>query len=595
MSSSSDTQHESPGQIPTYRLHRRAMLRLMGLGGATLLAACSSQSSTNKNETPTTGSSSSGGTTATSATSASPAATTGGTAGTPAAAATTTATTAAKKGGTVAIAVDQEPPTLDPHASPSAITFTMTSSASESLLYLNDKRELVPWLAASYEAAADGKSVTFKLNTDVTFQDGTPFNATAVKWNLDRIVDPNFKAGAALSSLSGYTGTDVVDDATAKVNFEAPFAPFVSYAASPFLVFLSPDGTQKQGDQVATAPVTSGPYQFTEYVAKDHATMKRWDDYKRKLPWADHDGPGFLDSITWKFVPEAGTRSATVETGDAQVATPITSQDIDRFNGSKDVKVQSAPWVGVPLVMLLNTQKAPTDDVKVRQAINYAIDKEGMINTLFKGLGEVGYGYLAQALLPVPELKSTYPFDQGKAKQILDDAGWTAGSGGTRAKNGEQLKIILNTIDYGGGADPTSEFIQGQLQQVGVAVEIKAQARPPFYEDNYNGATHASTISLRIGEYDALFSLFNSKYIGANFNWSRLNDPDIDQMLENGREEIDADKRKQIYVDLEKKLMDIAPGVPLIDQYSVWALRSNVNGLKFNGFTYPIVSDMSLS
>ena len=162
-------------------------------------------------------------------------------------------------------------------------------------------------------------------------------------------------------------------------------------------------------------------------------------------------------------------------------------------------------------------------------------------------------------------------------------------------KNGEHLKIILNTIDYGGGADPTSQLIQGQLRSAGIDVEIKSQARPPFYEDNYNGATHATTIYLRIGEYDALYSLFHSKYIGANFNWSRLNDPDVDKMLVDGRQETDATKRKQIYVDLINKLMDIAPGAPLIDQYSVWGLRSNVSGLKFNGFTYPIVSDMSLS
>lgn len=590
-------QDDSSDQLPlpqTYRLHRRAALRLMGLGGLSLLAACSSTSSTDKGTTTST-SSSSGGTTATSAAtsssgSSSPAATTAATT-----AATATETTTAKQGGTVAIAVDQEPPTLDPHASPSAITFTMTSSASESLLYLTDKRELVPWLAASYESAADGKSVTFKLNKDVTFQDDTPFNADAVKWNLDRIVDPNFKAGASLSSLSGYTGTDVVDDMTAKVNFDAPFAPFVSYAASPFLVFLSPDGTKNQGDKVQTNPITSGPYKFTEYVAKDHATMERWDGYKRKAPWADHDGPGFLDSIVWRFVPEAGTRSTTLESGEVQVATPLSAEDIQHFNGSKDVTTQSASWVGVPLTMLINTQKAPTDDVKVRQAINYAIDKQGMINTLFKGTGEAAISYLAQALLPTPDLKSRYAFDLDKAKQMLDDAGWTVDSGDIRSKNGEQLKIILNTIDYGGGADPTSQLIQGQLRSAGIDVEIKSQARPPFYEDNYNGATHATTIFLRIGEYDALYSLFNSKYIGANFNWSRLNDPDVDKMLEDGRQETDATKRKQVYVDLINKLMDIAPGVPLIDQYSVWGMRSNVSGLKFNGFTYPIVTDMSLS
>ena len=577
-----------------HRLHRRDALRVMGLAGMTLLAACTSKSSSGEPQATATSAGSGGTASTTTATAAGTTAAT--TAASTTSAATPVATTPPKQGGTIAIAVDQEPPTLDPLASPSAITFTMTTSASESLLFMTDQRELKPWLAESYEAAPDGMAVTFKLRQDVTFQDNTPFNATAVKWNFDRIVDPNFKTGASLSTLSGYTSTDVVDDYTVKVNFKSPSAPFLNYSASPFLVFLSPEGTQKQGTAVTTTPITTGPYQFTEYVAKDHAKMVRWDGYKRKAPWADHDGPGFVDSITWRFVPEAATRSTTVETGEVQVATPITSpQDITRFQSSKDVKIQKANWVGVPLSMLLNTQKAPTDDLKVRQAINQAIDKQSMINTLLAETGEEAFGYLAAAMLSVPELKTIYPFDLNKANQLLDDAGWTKSSGDIRSKDGEPLKIILNTIDYGGGADPTSEFIQGQLRLAGIDVQIKAQARAPFYEDNYNGATHATTIFLRTGEYDAIYSLFNSKYIGANFNWSRLNDPDLDAMLEQGRQEMDATKRKQLYVDLEKKLMAIAPGVPLVDQYSVWALRSNVSGLKFNGFTYPIVSDLSLS
>jgi peptide/nickel transport system substrate-binding protein len=576
-----------------YRLRRRDALRVLGLSSLTLLAACTSKSSSGEPEsTATSGGSSGDASTA--------AATTGSGSATPAAngspvPATAAATTPPKQGGEMAIAVDQEPPTLDPLASPSAITFTMTTSASESLLFLTDKRELQPWLAASYEATPDGMSVTFKLRDDVTFQDDTAFNADAVKWNLDRIVDPNFKAGASLSTLSGYSGADIVDPQTIKVNFKGPYAPFLTYAASPFLVFLSPEGTQKQGNEVTTKPITTGPYQFTEYVAKDHAKMTRWDGYKRKAPWADHDGPGFLDSITWRFVPEAATRSTTVETGEVQVATPISSpQDIARFKSSKDVKIQQADWVGVPLVILLNTQKAPTDDINVRKAINQAIDKQSMITTLFAGTGKEAYGYLAQALLPVSDLKDIYPFDADKANQMLEDAGWKK-SGDFRSKDGQPLKLVFNTIDYGGGPDPTSEFIQGQLRAVGIDVQIKSQARPPFYEDNYNGATHATTIFLRIGEYDSIYSLFHSKYIGANFNWSRLNNPDIDAALEKGREEMDPDKRKQLYADLEKQLMEIAPGVPLIDQYSVWALRSNVSGLKFNGFTYPIVSDLTMS
>src|SRR5207248_8696548 len=110
----------------------------------------------------------------------------------------------------------------------------------ESLLYLGDDQQLKPWLAESYEVGSAGKTFTFKLRRDVTFQDGAPFNAAAVKWNFDRIVDPNYKAGASLAQLAGYQGTDVVDDYTARVTFKDPFAPFLNYVGGPNLALLSP-------------------------------------------------------------------------------------------------------------------------------------------------------------------------------------------------------------------------------------------------------------------------------------------------------------------------------------------------------------------
>src|SRR5438067_6593700 len=195
------------------------------------------------------------------------------------------------QGGTVTVGLDQEPPTLDPEASPSAITFYITSSVGETLLYVDENRQIQPWLAQSWEVSEDAKTFTFKLRNDVTFQDGTPFNASAVKWNLDRVVDPNYKAGSALAQLTGYQGTDIVHDYTARVHFNDAFVPFLIYAGSPYLPMLSPAATQQQGDQVNQTPVMSGPYKIDEWIAKDHVTISRWDGYKRRTPWADHDGP----------------------------------------------------------------------------------------------------------------------------------------------------------------------------------------------------------------------------------------------------------------------------------------------------------------
>src|SRR5438093_11491161 len=138
---------------------------------------------------------------------------------------------AADTPGTLVIGLDQEPPTLDPHASPSAVTFQIIASVTESLLYRGPDGKLVPWLAESWSPSRDGRSVTFKLRRDVKFHDGTPFHADAVKFNFDRIVDPKFKAGGSRSALAGYAGSKVLDEFTVQVSFENPYAPFLAYAA----------------------------------------------------------------------------------------------------------------------------------------------------------------------------------------------------------------------------------------------------------------------------------------------------------------------------------------------------------------------------
>jgi peptide/nickel transport system substrate-binding protein len=505
----------------------------------------------------------------------------------------TTAPAAAAQGGTVTIGVDQEPPTMDPEASPSAITFYITSSVGETLLYLDQNRTIQPWLAQSYDVSSDARTFTFHLRNDVTFQDGTPFNAAAVKWNLDRVVDPNYKAGGALAQLTGYQGTDVVDDTTAVVHFKDPFVPFLNYAGSPNLPMLSPTATQKQGDQVNQTPVMSGPYKIDEWVAKDHITISRWDGYKRRAPWSDHDGPGYVDKVIWKFIPEAGTRAATVESGETQAATVLTPQDLPRLQ-SEGLQIVNTPWVGMPFMMFLTVTQPPTDDPNVRMAVEYGIDRDALVSALYQGIGQRAIGPLTAIMLDDPSLRALYPHDATKAGQLLDQSGWQPGSDGIRTKNGQRLAFSLNAIDYGGGPDQSNELIQGQLRQVGMDVSIKAQARPPWYEDNYHCANNGMELFLRSGELDVLDAAFDSSNVGGNFNWSCLKDPEIDSMLHQGRQETDATKRQQLYLQIEQKLMSQALVVPLVDQLSVFALRANVSGLKFTGNSYPLITDLTV-
>ena len=200
----------------------------------------------------------------------------------------------AQTGGTLVIGLDQEPPTLDPHASPSAVTYQIIASVTENLTYRGPDGKLLPWLAESWTTSSDGRSVTFKLRRDVKFHDGTPFNAESVKFNFDRIVDPKFKAGGARAQLAGYAGSKVLDEFTVQVSFETPYAPFLTYTAAGTLSMVSPKAVRETGDQVHTKPVGTGAFIIKEYVAKDHATMIRNPSYNRKAPFSDHSGPAML-------------------------------------------------------------------------------------------------------------------------------------------------------------------------------------------------------------------------------------------------------------------------------------------------------------
>jgi peptide/nickel transport system substrate-binding protein len=501
---------------------------------------------------------------------------------------------AAQAPAPLVLGLDQEPPTLDPHASPSAVTYQIIASVTENLLYKGPDGKLQPWLAESWTTSKDGRSVTFKLRRDVKFHDGTPFNADAVKFNFDRIVDPKFKAGGSRAQLSGYAGSKVLDEFSVQVSFETAYAPFLTYAAAGPLSLVSPKAVRESGDGVHTRPIGTGQFMIKEYVAKDHTTMVRNPEYKRKAPWSDRSGPAQLETVVWKFIPEAGTRVTTLESGETQGVYNVPAQSLPRLEKNTAVRIEKAPWPGVPRIWLLNTTKPPMDDVKVRRAINYAIDKEAFLATVYKGTGLAASSPLTAVMLDDPSLKATYRFDAGRAKALLTEAGWPVGGDGIRTKGGQRLEIVLNAIEYGGGTDPTAQLIQSLLHDVGIEVKIKAQARPPWYEDNYRCATHGPVMFLRATDPDGVFFLFHSSLVGANFNWSCVKNAKLDQMLEQGRREADQAKRRAIYLSIAQLALDEALTVPLVDELSVWAYRTGVQGVKYNFNAYPVLGDATL-
>lgn len=498
--------------------------------------------------------------------------------------------------GTLSVGLDQEPPTLDPHASPSAVTYQIITDVAENLLYEDLNGRLLPWLATEYKASPDGKSFTFTLRRDAKFTDGAPVNAEAVKWNFDRIVNPNFKAGGALLALKGYAGSTVVDPYTVRVTFKDPYAPFLPYAAGGTLSLISPKTTPGQGDAVNQKPVGSGRFVVAEYVPKDHVTLARNPDYNRQPPYSHHAGPASVDRIVWKFIPESGTRVTTIETGETQMISFLSTPAavLTRLEANKALRVEKNPYPGAPRIWLLNVRKPPTNDLKVRQALLYGVNRAAVAGSVYRGLGTVACAPLTQHTLPTPALCAKYAYDPKKAGQLLDEAGWKMGPNNIRMKNGQPLVIEINSINYGSGNLPEIELLQGQLLQLGVDARIKSQARPPWYEDNYHCATSGPVMFLRSTDWDGLDALFDSHNVGGNFNWSCYSSPQADKLMAEGEAVSDPAKRRAIYERLETLLMDDAVAVPLVDELSVWVVRNAVHGTTYNFSTYPVLGDVTL-
>ena len=501
------------------------------------------------------------------------------------------------RGGTLTVGLDQEPPTLDPEASPSAVTYQITSSVAENLLYEGLDGRLVPWLATAYKVSPDGKAFTFTLRKDAKFTDGAPVNAAAVKWNFDRVVDPSYKAGGALAALTGYAGSQVIDEDTVQVTFKAPYAPFLTYAAGGTLALISPKTTPGQADAVNQRPVGSGPFLVTEYVAKDHIAIARNPEYTRRGPWSDHEGPPYLDRVVFKIIPEPGTRVATLESGETQMISALNAPAavLARLEANKSLRVERNPYPGAPRIWLLNVTKPPTDDLRVRQAINYGVNHPAFTESIYKGLGQPACAPLTQHMLATPGLCAQYAYNPQKAAQLLDEAGWKMGPNNIRIKDGKPLTLIINSINYGAGNLPEIELLQGQLLQLGIGAEIKSQARPPWYEDNYHCATNGPVMFLRSVDWDGLYALFDSANVHGNFNWSCYANPEVDKLIDAGKAVFDPAERRTIYLKIEKILVDQAVTVPLIDEYSVWVMRGTVTGTTYNYSAYPVLSDVSIA
>ncbi len=315
-------------------------------------------------------------------------------------------------GGTLTFAAGADPDSLDPQNTQSNPGEQVNRMMYENLVRFSTKMQIEPALAESWTQSADGLVWTFKLRKGVRFHDGTPFDAKAVKYFFDRVLgdEKPFKASLYTPFVQG---AQVVDDATVRVTLKQPFAAFLFRLAHSAGGIVSPAAHQKWGKDLTLHPSGTGPLKFVEWVKSDHVALERNDAYRGGRP--------LLDRVVVKTVREDAARVLMLEAGDADLILNIPPEDIPRLRKDPRFTIDSIPTARA-LYVVINVKKKPLDDVRVRQALNYAVNRESIVKNLFQGNAEAISGIVAPLQNGYAKLPG-YAYDPKKAKELLAQAG----------------------------------------------------------------------------------------------------------------------------------------------------------------------------
>ena len=478
--------------------------------------------------------------------------------------------------------------TLDIHVTPLTQTAYVAGHIFDKLIYLDPDGNLTPWLATAWEPNSDSTQWTLTLRDDVSFHDGTPFNAEALKLNFDRMVDPATNSRTAGPLLGPYASSDVIDDYTLLVNFEEPYAQFAYALSSPFAGIVSPTAVETYGDRFDEHLIGTGPYKFVSQDPQIEVVLERNPDYAWG-PAGFQDGAAYLDTLTFKLILEDETRVAALETGEANIVDEIPATRVQSFQDSGAFQLLAAPKHGIARSNFFNVTLPPADDIRVRQAILHAVDVEGISQAVFRGVYPVARQILTEGVRFYDESAANmYPYDPERAIALLEEAGWTEiNADGYRTKDGQEL--FINDATFAGYvAEAPSELVQAFLRDVGIRMDITVVGSG--YVDIISG-TDSPYHSALVATYSPdpgliLNDVFHSSGVGFS-NWAHYTNPELDTLLEAGLATTDDNERATIYSEVQHILMQDAVVLPLYGNVSVFGFANNVQGLRFNAYGHP--------
>ncbi len=485
----------------------------------------------------------------------------------------TTTTSGPKHGGTLTVAVGIDPDTLDPAAQTTTTAAQIVDMMAEPLVALDQNGSLKPDLATSWSNSTDGLSYTFTLRTGVKFQDATDFNAKAVKFNIDRLLDKGtFKSQPGVLTVIG--STEATDDSHVKFTLKNPFAAFVSAMTQSVVDIISPASVNVAPNTPAQIqkPIGTGPYKFGERVAGDHITMVKNDTY-----WGTK--PNY-DTQVYKIVPEALSREALVKAGQADVIMLPPANDIPALQADSNVKVVMSPSDRTVQIIINTADPVNTQLQKpeVRQALNYAVDKTAIIKNVMFGAAVPLGGPMSKSLAGYCDT-GNYNYDVNKAKQLLQSNGAA----------GMNVRIMSPTGRYVQDFQ-VAQAVAGYLRDAGMKVDGPATSDWPSYVAGVVLATPAN----QAAKTDLHLLGWAPAYLDASQQFEQFysvraapkgqessfyKNPTVDALIEKGNADPVASSRNSTYCTAAKQVWSDAPWIFLYNQKLPLVTSSKVTGV----------------
>ncbi|WP_110588756.1 ABC transporter substrate-binding protein [Microbacterium suaedae] len=489
-------------------------------------------------------------------------------------------------GGTLVYATgDAEPSCLDPHVGGNYPQGLLSTQYLEPLFGRDAEGEIVPWLAESGEASDDGLTWDIALRDDISFTDGTPFDAEAVKANIEHLQDPDTASSTGYLAVEQVDSVEVVDDSHVRLHLSTPKSAMLEVLSQQWAAMESPEGIARGNDENCQAPIGTGPFVVESWSPQESVTLTRNDDYVPTNPEIDHDGPAHVEQIEWRFIPDAATRQAALASGEVHVIDNPLPTDIAAADGQGFGHLD-APRPAASNRIELNTAQPPFDDDRVREAFLRAADPSPGIETLFAGTATRSFSVLSSEEPVRLSDEELFRTDADAANALLDEAGWTERTdSGTRMKDGETLTARFPVSTNQSTAAEQSLFEQIQANTAAVGFDLQLE---PMDLSSWYGALAAHDYEAVSAPYttvgpDVLRILYHSDSTvpapsGYFANNAQLTDPDLDAFLEEALATTDPDERADLYTQAQRIILDTHAVLPLYDQQNHF-LTNGVTGV----------------